>query len=272
MATIYQQPNPTGFSNCAILGSQENYYVPFLQNIGNWTQLRVSAYMSFCGTGSFQSPITPESITNSAPNLSWYWGIGNFTNSNTLGTLTPTSAGCNFIGSSSYGQPSTILSVGNVGPNLVNASTITSISNQIKSYGAAITNSSVSSQLFTFNMALFFPSSGSTGNVNYAVPLTMIFTIFNKGLTGQTVSMNINFDETGSQLNQTSFVDIPQLRIASMNLLGSGALTNASLTFNYTTGLTSSGGPLPLPDTVYFHSPFNNNFLRIHGLLVEKFF
>src|ERR1700722_14012297 len=110
MATIFSQPNPTGNCNCAVLSPQENYYFPFLSNIGNWTQIRVGALMSYCGSGGFQSGPTAETLTLSAANLAWYFGVGNF--SSPLGLLTPLSTGCNFVGTSTYGGTQTVLALG----------------------------------------------------------------------------------------------------------------------------------------------------------------
>lgn len=266
MATIFSKANPTGSANCAVLASLENYYAPFYSNIGTWTQLRVSAYLSYCGASGFNSSPVPETINTTAPNLAWWWGIGSFVSS--LGLSVPISIGSNFIGISSYGQSSTIFQYYATSA----VSSVTTISTQTKMAVVSSNGSTYSSTVSAAADYLFFQPYLNTGTVNYCVPTTMVFTIFNKGQTGQQIGFISSFDGTGGNVNVASFTDIPLLRIASQNLLGSGIESNTSFTVYYTTGLVATGGPLPVPDTVYFHSPFNNNLLRIHNLLVEKFY
>ena len=270
MATIFAYPNPTGSGNCAVLSSQENYYAPFLPNIGTWTQLRVSAYLGYCGTSGSQSFTVPETLAITGPNLGWYWGIGNFSSS--LGLLTPLSVGCNFVGVSSYGQGQTVFQF----PQGAAANTnVTVVGTQTRMAALFTNGGNFSSTQNTAVDYLYFQQHLNTGNVNYMVPSTLAYTIFNKGLTGQQVGMILSYDATGAagsqQCNSASFPDLNALRAASMNLLGTGLQSSVSFVSYYTTGLVQTGGPLPIPDTVYFHSPFNNNLLRVHELLVEKF-
>jgi hypothetical protein len=267
MATIYSYPNPTGFANCAILASQENYYAPFLSNVGNWTQLRVSAYLSYCGASGFQTSPIPETVTTTISSTAWYWGIGNFSSS--LGLLTPVSAGCNFMGIATYGLGNTYFQY--VGKSEGN-SNVTYTLGQLRSPAEVFNgNTMVATLIGEGETAIFFQPYLNTGSGNYCVANTLIFTLFNKGNTGQQIAINNSYDITGTNINSSSFTEINTLRVAATNLLGSGAITNASAVFYYTTGLVATGGPLPLPDTVYLHSPFVNNLLRIHNLVVEKY-
>lgn len=270
--TIYAYPNPTGSGNCAILAPQENYYAPFLSNIGNWTQIRVSAYLSYCGSGSgFQYQTNNETITNSGPNLAWYWGIGSFTSP--LGLLTPLSTGANFIGISTYGASNTFFLTQQqyTPPNGGGFCTISTNSSLARGPVISSNNSTLATAAIPNGMGIFVQPTGNTGIVNYCVPNTLIFTISGRGQTGQQIFVNLSYDATGIGINAASYTDINLLRIASMNLAGSGILANASVSLYYTSGLVGGGGPLPIPDTVFFHSPFNNNMLRIHNLVVEKY-
>lgn len=272
MATIYAYPNPTGSGNCAILASQENYYAPFLSNIGNWNQIRVSAYLSYCGSGSgFQYQTNTENITTSAPNLAWYWGIGSF--ASPVGLLTPLSTGANFIGISTYGNSNTYFLTQQqyTPPNGGGFCTVSTNSAGARGPVISSSNASFVTASIPSNAAVYVQPTGNTGSVNYCVANTLIFTISGRGQTGQQIFVNLSYDATGIGINAASYTDINSLRIASMNLAGSGLLGNTSVSLYYTTGLVGGGGPLPIPDTVFFHSPFNNNLLRIHNLVVEKY-
>lgn len=265
MATIFQKSNPTGFANCAILAPQENYYAPFLSQIGPWNQIRVSAHLSYCGTGAsggFTNGSLSESVVTNTANLGWYYGVGSF--STPVGVVTPISVGCNFIGASTYTQGGTTLALAQANgggaciSNAIGANPVVSL----VANGTTYTTTQFS--LFAWPV---FPPSGNTGSFNYCVPNTIVIQIFNAGLTGQQIGISPSFDETGSNPNYSSFTDIGPLRIGAMNLPSSGTM---KVSF-YTTGLVATGGPLPIPDTVFFRSPLNNNFLRIHSLLVEKY-
>ena len=270
MATIFAYPNTTGSGNCAILAPQENFYIPFLSNVGNWTQLRVAAYLSLCGSGGFQSQNNTESINLTAPNLGFYWGIGTFSTS--FGYVTPQSVGCNFIGLSTFPSGSlSLLQVSNQGNGMAvskavgaGSSIYPMVSNNASVFGAF--NGSI------FSLPPLFQQTGGTGSTNYCVANTLVFTIFNKGLTGQFIAMNNAYDITGgSNLSVfSSFTDPGALRISAMNLGSTGG--QPSLSLYYTTGCSPTGGPLPIPDTMYIHSPFNNNLLRVHTVLIEKYY
>lgn len=262
MATIYSYPNPTGSGNCVILSSKENFYIPFLNNIGNWNQLRIAAYMSYCGTGSgFQNASANETLSNTAPNLSWYWGIGNF---NTAGIYsTPLSSGCNFAGLSTFGGNNTILtnSANGGGMQLVFRGGPSEILGLVSNNGSFSSSGGANLTIPTFQPA------GNTGSVNFTVANALLFSLINKGQTGQLMAISSSFDSTG-QPNYTSFTDISNLRISTMNFPNSGATTPF---YYYTSGASPTGGPLPLPDTMYFYSPLNSNLLRIHNVLIEKY-
>jgi hypothetical protein len=271
MATIVSYPNPTGSANCVLLASQENYYAPYLSNIGSWNQLRVSAYLAFCGSSGVFYPSTTESINLTAPNLGFYWGIGNFLTS--LGSyLTPQSVGCNFIGTSTFPNGNvSLLQVSNEG----NGMSITRTAGVGSTLYAMVSNGgTMAAGNNLLSPPVQFQQSAATGSTGFCVANTLVFTIFNKGQTGQIISVISAFDITGGNnfVEYSSFTDTALLRVTSMNLLSSGGFNQASQNLYYTTGCIATGGPLPIPDTVYFHSPFNNNLLRIHNLLVEKFY
>jgi len=125
-----------------------------------------------------------------------------------------------------------------------------------------------------FSYPIQFQQTGGTGTGYYCVANTLVFTIFNKGLTGQSIAINNAWDYTGGSNYSvfSSFTDPALLRVSAQNLASTGLSPQASASVYYTSGCSPTGGPLSIPDTMYIHSPFNNNLLRIHTLLIEKYY
>lgn len=257
MAYIEQKINATGVEQMTILLPQETFYVPFLSQLGgDWNELRISIYISYCGasTTTFNNTYTEESITNT--NLSqfgWYFGIGNFSGN----SLIPYNSGANFVGGTNY-FPSTSASIIPAG----------SVNGLINNMGFLVTNNNLSSGTNSNNFPnnnINIPPSNNTGNSNYCIPLTIGFKITNKGQVGQKI-----LPYSASTDTAVSIADITSLRLNGINLPNSGSLNNSN-SFYYTTGLLPNGGPLSIPDTVLLHSPFFNSYMRIHNIVVEKF-
>lgn len=267
MATIFQKSALTGVDQCIVLNSQEGYTMS-ITGVGNWNELRISALLSYCGISGFNSNIYTESLGNTTPKAGWYWGLGTFTSSNL-----PLTSGCNFVGVSTYPNTSNSTQIFFYS----NASSVTYHFDGVDLYYLASnntnsTNSVNINQIGNSNASFpCFPPYGNTGNSNYCAPNSLIFKMTGQNQTGQSIFCYSNFDEVGGVPTLNSYGDLFSLRLSSINLNHTGTAGSNLANFYWTTGFVATGGPLPIPNTMFIYSPFFYNLLRVHNVIIEKF-
>ena len=266
MAYIFQKANSTGTDQCIVLQSQELFIVPYYNQVGNWNELRVSAYLSYCGVSGFNSLMFQEVINNTLPKAAWYWGIGTFNS-----TVLPYSNGSNFIGVTTYPNATTEL--------YINNASVVQHNNSADIYFLATNNTGSQTAIYMNNAGAggvsfpaFPPYSDATGNTNYCQANTLIYKMSGQGQTGQTITILSSYENGTASINEwNSAGDIQSLRLSSMTLDHTGTIGENYTNFYWTSGLVANGGPLPVPNSIFFYSPFYYNLLRIHALVAEKF-
>jgi len=277
MATIFEKLPASG-EKCLILEPREALIYPF--DLGNWTQLRMSAAVSFTSTTDDNSFITSETVSSSnSPRGSMYWGLysggGNLPFSNTS----------SFVGfGNKTGSSLVIGNANNNGLPTYAALTIDSIFRPATIEAHVLMNgfSSVGNHFSksghglgdVFNLGYFaLPSTSPpsvtpsylviSGEQNYCVIQSTLFNVINKGLPGQ------SFDLCWSNNGATPYtnVSIDVLKQCNANLNFSSRFTGVY----YNSNCSSTGSPVDLPSNIILYFPFTSNRLRVHSILIERF-
>ncbi len=284
MATIFEKLPASG-EKCLILEPREALVYPF--QLGDWTQLRMSAAISFTATNNNNSIIASETIASSnSPYGSMYWGLysGN-------GSL-PFSEDSSFVGFGN--RTGTSLILGNANDN--NAPTYPAITintigrpnlffnrplmSGFSSVGRSFLvfsghGQDVAADGLGFTNSKYFalPSSGTatntppyliiSGEQNYCVIQSMLFNVVNKSQFGQ--SFDLCWANNGASGRTNVSIDI--LKQCNSNLQFSSRFTG----LYYNSNCSSTGSPIDLPTNILIYFPFLNNRTRIHSLLIEKY-
>lgn len=232
MATIFEKVAASG-ERCIILDPREGVLYTF--NFGDWRQIRMAAFVSLTNINDNNGAISDETITpNGLGRNQFYFGFKD------SGLLVPVSTGslfAGFVGSDSLTNNISITTSSNVlgGSNMI--STLS---------GSLITSKTTFSNIFRVG----------TSGTNFA----------NTGY-GQfnCVTLNRNASYTGiAQFNSPS-VDFTDVSLRNLR-----ALLDSSVTLN-ANGLCCSGYFSNDLNSAFIYSPFNNNRIRVHALVVEKY-
>jgi hypothetical protein len=258
MATIYQKLAASG-DNCLILEPKEALLYPFSFD---YTYIKMGMFVSYTtleennGYSATSETIASANLTTDYKNV---FLCGFKDNS----PLNPLRSGT-FVGASVFKVGANNFLLKQSANNCItNTNTASGLISQTGTYSLFqynsnwTTNDSLSSNCFPLPT-----STLATGSGAYAAFWGLSLKIANKGTTGQSVSLGIAKNSYAA-----GFSDISN---TAMRNLMSDAFTEGSYS-PLTSGFVSGAGPLPLPNAVYVYSPFINNRLRIHSVLVEKY-
>ena len=251
MAAIYQKV--TG-EKCVILGQREALIYPF--SIPDWTCIRVGYAISFTSTANPNGTVTNETLYFNDPKNGAYVGIKD------TGLFIPFQTGCNFIGFSPH--------------TAIDQAQTTNAWNDGSQYGYARSS----------NVGQNYPVVMQDRNVGYAGsdiresmkgtnPTNMVGSTsygricgFEVSITGRnTIGQRASVRAcAASDANGTLAFAANDIRVFLTNFLN----PSQAATAYFTTGLSITGGPLPIPEAFFFYTPFFNNTVRIHNVYVER--
>lgn len=248
MATIFQKALPVSGENCLILNQGEALIYPF--SVGSWTELRIGAFFSFTTASSDNATWSDETSNYTASKNGFFWGIKD------SGISLPISSGASFIGlgiNTSFAGATHVVTAS----QYVDGAAPGSNFYQLFSTGTVVTGQTIG------GTRLYLASATQqTGTTAFASYNGIKIQITGLGTAGQSVRLSSSVDSLYT--NDTSEVNLRQKLSAFAG--------SATSTFAYfTSGFVGGSGPLTLPSSLFLYSPFFNNRVRVHSLVVEKY-
>jgi len=248
MATIFEKLPASG-EKCLILDSREALFYPFDFGTG-WTQIRlgtIHSYTNLTDNGLF----TNESITANSSANNFYYGFV-YSPNNTLPFTPDTIA---FVRASNTGAGITVSLVSNSALNMVASS---AVGERYFASGRQLRGSTAATAVLLVGST----AVNATGSTAFAGSCQC--------------SLNINRIGKTYSFTDSAAVQLPTFNpgnTSTQNLRGPMAAQTFSNTMTgfYTVDGTAAGNLLPLPDKAVIYSPFINNRLRIHNIVVERY-
>jgi hypothetical protein len=249
MANIFEKIEGVTGEKCLVLGVREALIYPF--NVGSWSEIRVGYFYSFTTAESFNAATSQELVTSTQTNYkqAGYWGIKD------SGVEFPTRSGSVFIG---IGQ-----SPGGGNGESYYLSSLERLQLANVAGGGNLTLLSIDSSVALSGNRGNLPLSHTryNGSGNYCDYFSQRFTLTVNGL-GKTGIFYSDYSES----NIVQPYTIPALRTkilgTTYTVRQTGYLTSA---FNGTTGENVS-----VPNSLFVYTPYFNNRLRLHSIVVEK--
>lgn len=279
MATIFNKIPASG-EKCVILDPREALVYPL--NFGDWTEIRVSAAVSFTSLTN-DNGIMPSGYVAASTNSknSFLFGLM----SGVDGAL-PFEAGTAYVGvgnrTGKYLE-TTVRSNGSCFASITINSGISPTNGSIDN-GKLIDGFSSWNGFFTdapllssaggiLNSVKYFSIGGGTAtspapimtfteSTGYCKIIGARFEVNNKGQTGQRFS--VGFSNNGPS---GAFANVSIAQLKQSNQLIDKDLTG----LYYNSHLSPTGTPFSMPDKLIIQSPFQNSRLRVHSLLIEKY-
>lgn len=239
MATIFEKLPASG-DKCLVLEPKESYFCPF--NLGDWNEIRLTAALSYTNVASNNTSWTDEGFTYSSGSA---WPNGFFMGVATS-NFVPERTG-NFIGIMPDGVTRSTLLFSSLGGIFFGG---------VNTYYAGMrSNRDIVAPLAGGVILMSSPLS-ATGSGAYAGATTIGIKIENRNLPNQ------SFAVARKNNYEISDVSIEKLKTYST------AIVNG----DYSTGIFSKNStPFEIPSGVYIYSPFVDNKIRIHSLVIEKY-
>jgi hypothetical protein len=266
MAIIFEKVPASG-QRCLILESGESLVYPF--NISDWEEIRVAVALSLTNSYQLNGAIQNETISD----INRYDYIKNlYIGIKSNNEFYPNSQKCSYIGIGSYSEMGPYYSSYGYNINIqVNTGAYVNITN---TFPIIMPSGSANVPSSTYNQDILLPDEFyQSGSGLYFCNLFFLkIKIKDKGRPNQSYYFAIeNHDrdianDYSLPVYSTQFPSLEQMR---------KFLSNADFpsfdTGYFTSNLTSSGIPSPIPDAFYISNPFISNRIRIHGILIEKY-
>lgn len=232
MATIFEKVPASG-ERCIILDPREGVLYSF--DLGDWRQIRMGAFLSMTTINENNGPTSNETIApNGLGRNQFYFGFKD------SGLLVPVSTGSFFAGFVGSDNLSTNFDIST-------NSAIIGGTNMV----STISGSSILSKIALSNVFRVGTSGSSYFDTAYGQ--------FN------CVTINRNANYTGIvQFNS------PSTNYQDVSLRNLRTLLDSSVTLN-AIGLCASGYFPNSLNSAFIYSPFNENRIRVHALVVEKY-
>jgi len=240
MATIFQKLPASG-ENCIILEPKESLIYPF--EFGNWNEIRITTTFSCTSlsdnNASWVNNDSVSYVSGQNQTNAFLYGI---CSSGFIPERTGTFIGC--------------------GPDGVSRSLIiTNFSNGIffggvNTYYAGTIFNNIIRSAGSIGAFSFSTQVETSGVANYAGYSSIGIKISNRGNSNQSYAVA---ERGGGSITDVS---IPKLRQYSSQILESDYLTGV---------FTSDGVALPIPDRLFIYCPLQQNRLRVHSIVIEKY-
>ncbi len=248
MATIFTKITGATPDQCLILSPREAIVYPF--DVGLWSELRCSYYVSFCGTTSGNQVYAAEAFPPAGTNYKngGHWGLkdsGNFFPTQT-GSIFCGITPVNAAGNSNLLDTNLVLqNLGNITPTFITNGTL------VTGNLSPFSNCNITLQSI----------ANSVGTTNYAGFMSQKFVL---GLT-PSGKRTISFSQASNSTDSAPY------SVAALRARTQVASYTVGVTGYLTSNFTPTGTNLDVPNSVFIYVPFLNNRLRIHNILVEKY-
>jgi len=264
MAIIFEKVPASG-EKCLILEHGESLVYPF--NISDWEEIRVAVALSL--TNSYQSngAIQNETID--------YINRYDYTKNLYIGIKSnnefyPNPQKCSYIGVGSESEMGPYYSTYNIDIQ-VNSGAYVNITNTVP---IIMPSGSANVPFSTYIQNTLLPDEFyQSGSGLYFCNLFFLkIKIKDKGKPNQSyyfATQNHDRDivnDNSMPIYSTQFPSLEQMR----KFLSNSYFPSFNTGY-FTSNLTSSGIPSPIPDAFYISNPFILNRIRIHGILIEKY-
>jgi hypothetical protein len=245
MATIFDKG--VSGDKCLILNPRESLFYDFDLGTG-WNELRIGINPSFTNATGDNSLASNETLGTVNPSDSFYFGFTYSPNN----TLPFSNTGNVFIGNFKTTGVANTVALNGTEVRTSDGFGMGMISSGVQKYGF---NTSVFPMLITPS---YIQSTGSTNfiAVNYCRLIIKNKTFEMYWGRDSTTNNNVSLSYLRSKINSNNGIN---------NMITQGPFTGF-----YTEDGTISSPILPYPNKVLIYSPFFNNRIRIHNLLIEK--
>jgi hypothetical protein len=250
MSFIYEKLPASG-EKCLVLEPKEALFYPF--NFGSdWTTLRLGTVSSFAGVNDPNERFVAETQSTRYPSCNFYYGFVYSPNNNI-----PYSENVVFVGISSRTGVSDTVSLGSSTINITSSTNKSIVAINSLITGNAFSNSTQMFQGVNIDSATGTGAFASANQLELHINTTSK-TFRARANMGSVLSANYPSSNTSTNLLRSS---MSAFSFSSFD----------TITGFYTSNFTETGDLLPFPDKVLIYSPFIQNRIRIHNLIVERY-